>query len=74
MPRIGEGDQRNWHARLLATRRKVTAGAVAEKCDIEQQPPLFRIHRTKRYRSLGSGCQFAPPALGIGDVGGDSAD
>ena len=30
-----EGDQRNWHAHLLATTRKVTAGALAEKCEIE---------------------------------------
>jgi hypothetical protein len=30
-----EGDQRNWHAHLLATTRKVTAGALSEKCDIE---------------------------------------
>jgi ATP-dependent exoDNAse (exonuclease V) alpha subunit len=26
-----EGDHRNWHAHLLATTRKVTAGALAEK-------------------------------------------
>jgi hypothetical protein len=30
-----EGDQRNWHAHLLATTRKVTAGTLAEKCEIE---------------------------------------
>lgn len=30
-----EGDQRNWHAHLLATTRKVTAGALSEKCAIE---------------------------------------
>ncbi|HEY6291041.1 MAG TPA: MobQ family relaxase [Terriglobia bacterium] len=30
-----EGDHRNWHAHLLATTRKVTAGALAEKCEIE---------------------------------------
>lgn len=30
-----EGDQRNWHAHLLATTRKVTAGSLAEKCEIE---------------------------------------
>lgn len=30
-----EGDQRNWHAHLLATTRKVTAGRLAEKCEIE---------------------------------------
>ena len=30
-----EGDQRNWHAHLLATTRKVTAGAFSEKCAIE---------------------------------------
>lgn len=30
-----EGDQRNWHAHLLATTRKVTAGAFSEKCEIE---------------------------------------
>jgi hypothetical protein len=30
-----KGDQRNWHAHLLATTRKVTAGALAEKCEIE---------------------------------------
>jgi len=30
-----EGDQRNWHAHLLATTRKVTAGRLAEKCAIE---------------------------------------
>jgi hypothetical protein len=30
-----EGDQRNWHAHLLATTRQVTAGALAGKCEIE---------------------------------------
>jgi ATP-dependent exoDNAse (exonuclease V) alpha subunit len=30
-----EGDQRNWHAHLLATTRKVTAGALSDKCEIE---------------------------------------
>jgi hypothetical protein len=30
-----EGDRRNWHAHLLATTRKVTGGALAEKCEIE---------------------------------------
>jgi hypothetical protein len=30
-----EGDQRNWHAHLLATTRKVTAGNLGEKCEIE---------------------------------------
>lgn len=30
-----EGDQRNWHAHLLATTRKVTSGALAGKCEIE---------------------------------------
>jgi len=30
-----EGDQRNWHAHLLATTRKVTVGALSEKCQIE---------------------------------------
>ena len=30
-----EGEQQNWHAHLLATTRKVTAGALAEKCEIE---------------------------------------
>jgi hypothetical protein len=30
-----EGDQRNFHAHLLATTRKVSSGAFAEKCDIE---------------------------------------
>jgi hypothetical protein len=30
-----EGDQRNWHAHLLATTRKVAAGRLAEKCEIE---------------------------------------
>jgi hypothetical protein len=30
-----EGDHRNWHTHLLATTRKVTAGSLAEKCEIE---------------------------------------
>jgi hypothetical protein len=30
-----EGDQRNWHAHLLATTRKVSDGRLAEKCEIE---------------------------------------
>ena len=30
-----EGDQRNWHAHLLATTRKVTPDSISEKCDIE---------------------------------------
>ncbi|MGH9631090.1 MAG: MobA/MobL family protein [Bryobacteraceae bacterium] len=30
-----EGDQRNWHAHLLATTRKVSAGSLGEKCEIE---------------------------------------
>ena len=30
-----EGDQRNWHAHLLATTRKVTAQGLGEKCAIE---------------------------------------
>ena len=30
-----EGDKRNWHAHLLATTRKVNAGTLAEKCEIE---------------------------------------
>ncbi len=30
-----EGDQRNWHAHLLATTRKVTGTFLSEKCDIE---------------------------------------
>jgi MobA/MobL family len=30
-----EGDQRNWHAHLLATTRKVVSGALLDKCAIE---------------------------------------
>ena len=30
-----EGDQRNWHAHLLATTRKVSDGRLADKCEIE---------------------------------------
>lgn len=30
-----EGDQRNWHAHLLATTRRVMAGKLGEKCAIE---------------------------------------
>jgi len=30
-----EGDQRNWHAHLLATTRKVDGDELGEKCDIE---------------------------------------
>ena len=30
-----EGDHRNWHAHLLATTRKITAGSLTEKCEIE---------------------------------------
>jgi hypothetical protein len=30
-----EGDQRNFHAHLLATTRKVAAGSFGDKCDIE---------------------------------------
>jgi hypothetical protein len=30
-----EGDQRNWHAHLLATTRQVTAAGLGEKCSIE---------------------------------------
>jgi hypothetical protein len=30
-----EGDQRNWHAHLLATTRKVSAGRLGDKCEIE---------------------------------------
>ena len=42
-----EGDQRNWHAHLLTTTRKVSAGAFGEKCGIE-------LSDTKRL-SLGLG-------------------
>ena len=30
-----EGDQRNWHAHLLATTRKVSEGRLGDKCEIE---------------------------------------
>lgn len=30
-----EGDQRNWHAHLLATTRKVAGGRLGDKCEIE---------------------------------------
>lgn len=30
-----EGDQRNWHAHLLATTRKVSDGRLGDKCEIE---------------------------------------
>jgi ATP-dependent exoDNAse (exonuclease V) alpha subunit len=30
-----EGDQRNWHAHLLATTRKVSTGSLGDKCEIE---------------------------------------